>query len=182
MNKASYVTERFEALYKSAPNIKAMLLSVMPPRSTVDASPEVGMTSTPSLKSFESLRLRMSKNSVSSFAAVYLFLILLLVVGVTNRLAFSVSDSKYRKVTVLLLGALYTFEPKQLSQTHKMVWIHRGLQDHPVLAPLSGTGTPSSGIHFWLLHVALTSGGVFKLILAVSIAVWYLGERKGVLM
>lgn len=72
MNKASYVTERFEALYKSAPNIKAMLLSVMPPRSPVDASPEVGMTGTPSLKSFESLRLRMSKNSVSSFAAVCL--------------------------------------------------------------------------------------------------------------
>lgn len=59
----------------------------------MDVCPQVGMTNTPSLKSFESLRLRMSKNSVSSFASVYLFLILLLVVGVTNRLAFSLSDS-----------------------------------------------------------------------------------------
>lgn len=69
----------------------------------------------------------------------------------------------------------------KLSETHKMVWIGRDLQDHPVLAPLSGTGAPSTGIHFWILQIALTSGGGFKLILAVSIAVWYLGERKGVL-
>lgn len=67
--------------------LKAIVLSVTPPRNTVDACPQVGRTSAPSLKSFESFRLRMSKNLVS-FAAVHPFLILLLVVGVINRLAF----------------------------------------------------------------------------------------------
>lgn len=67
--------------------LKPILLGVIPSRSTVDACLQVGRTSTPSLKSFESLSPTMSKNSVSSFAAVYLFLILLLVAGVTNRLA-----------------------------------------------------------------------------------------------
>lgn len=42
-----------------------------------------------------------------------------------------------------------------------MVWIERCLQDHPVPAPLLGTGASSTGIHFWILQVALTSGGVF---------------------
>lgn len=74
--------------------LKAILLSVMPPRSTVEACSQVGRTSTPSLKSFESLRLRTGKSLVSSFGAVYLFLILLLVTGVTNSLAFKTSDCK----------------------------------------------------------------------------------------
>lgn len=59
------------------------------------ACPQVGRAGTPSLKSFESLRLGMGKSSVSSFAVVYLFLILLLVTEVTNNwLAFETSDSK----------------------------------------------------------------------------------------